>query len=157
MGFCLDLFQFFSPGTPTPPSTHTDQLNAAPSPSSPSNLSFGISSEPEKKEKQKTGNNGEMPEWMINFVTTNNLVVGKDVKLDESIAAEAKKRSFTSSGTVTKAKAGSKTGSKTSARSSRSGTRLGPSVAKRSGSSPTGSRRPSVGRPITPAKGTSRK
>lgn len=153
----LPAMEFFSPGTPTPPSTHTDQLNAAPSPSSPSNLSFGISSEPEKKEKQKTGNNGEMPEWMINFVTTNNLVVGKDVKLDESIAAEAKKRSFTSSGTVTKAKAGSKTGSKTSARSSRSGTRLGPSVAKRSGSSPTGSRRPSVGRPITPAKGTSRK
>ena len=37
-----------------------------------------------EKEKKQRNNDGEMPEWMVNFVTTNNLVVGKDVKLDES-------------------------------------------------------------------------
>ena len=40
-----------------------------------------------EKEKKQRNNNGEMPEWMVNFATTNNLVVGKDVKLDESKAS----------------------------------------------------------------------
>ena len=46
-----------------------------------------------EKEKTRRNNNGEMPEWMVNFVTTNNLVVDKDVKLDELKASQRKKRS----------------------------------------------------------------
>ena len=46
-----------------------------------------------EKEKKQRNNNGEMPELMVNFVTTYELLVGKDVKLDESKASQRKKRS----------------------------------------------------------------
>ena len=113
-----------------------------------------------EKEKKRRNNNGEMPEWMVNFVTTNNLVVGKDVKLDESQASQSKKRSSNvTSGKGKSARAGSKTGSKAGAgtQTSRPKSRSSPGGPKKSGSSPTGPRRPSVGRPITPAKGTNKK
>ena len=66
-----------------------------------------------EKEKKQRNNNGEMPEWMVNCVTTNNLVVGKDVKLDESKASQRKKRSSNAtSGKGNGARVGTKTGSK---------------------------------------------
>ena len=108
-----------------------------------------------EKEKKQRNNNGEMPEWMINFVTTNNLVVGKDVKLGESKASQRQKRSSNaSSGKGNGARVGTKTGSKAGAGSqtSRPKSLSSPGGPKKSGSSPTGPRRPSVGRPITPAK-----
>lgn len=145
------LVKFFSPGTPSPPSTNTDKPD-------PSNISTGKRTSPkqEKKQKQKT-NNGEMPEWMINFVTTNNLVVGKDVKLDESKANRKRRSSTSTSGTgnTTKTGTGSKAGSSSPRVASKS--RASPAVARKADNSPAGSRSPSIGRPVTPAKGTSRR
>ena len=108
-----------------------------------------------EKEKKQINNNGEMPEWMVNFVTRNNLVVGKDVKLDESKASQRKKRSSNAtSGKGNGARVGTKTGSKAGAGSQTSGpkSRSSPGGRKKSGISPTGPRRPSVGGPVTPAK-----
>ncbi|KAK2561488.1 Voltage-dependent T-type calcium channel subunit alpha-1H [Acropora cervicornis] len=152
--------EFFSPDIATHPSTLTDELSNAPAPSSPGKLSAGSDSSEMEKEKKRRNNNGEMPEWMVNFVTTNNLVVGKDVKLDESQASQSKKHSSNvTSGKGKSVRAGSKTGSKAGAGSqtSRPKSRSSPGGPKKSGSSPTGPRRPSVGRPITPAKGTNKK
>lgn len=157
----LVFVQFFSPGTPTPPSTETDQLIAAPK--SPTSLSAGNTSPKQtKKTKQKT-NNGEMPEWMVNFVTTNNLVVGQDVKLDESKVTPRRRSSTATSGTGTTTKTGTKTGTGTrtggSPRSgkgpSRPKSRASPGVAKRGGNSPKGSPTPAAERPVTPSKGKS--
>ena len=108
-----------------------------------------------EKEKKQRNNNGEMPEWMVNFVTTNNLVVGKDVKLDESKASQRKNRSSNAtSGKGNGARVGTKTGSKAGAglETSRPKSRSSPGGPEKSGISPTGPRRPSVGRPIAPAK-----
>ena len=94
----------------------TDQLSIAPAPSSPSKLSVASNSPEMEEEKKQRNNNGEMPEWMVNFVTTNNLVVGKDVKLDESKASQRKKRSSNATcGKGNGARVGTKTGSKASA------------------------------------------
>ena len=108
-----------------------------------------------EKEKKQRNNNGEMTEWMVNFVTRNNLVVGKDVKLDESKASQRKKRSsYATSGKGNGARVGTKTGSKAGAglQTSRPKSRSSPGGPKKSGIGPTGPRRPSVGRPMTPAK-----
>lgn len=155
--------EFFSPGTPTPFLAHTDQSNA--SPSSPKSLSPGNTSPEEAtKEKQKT-NNGEMPEWMVNFVTTNNLVVGKDVKLDESKATSRQRSSTSTSGTGTtktgtKTGTGSKTGSgspRAGGRNSGSKSRASPVVAKRANIGPVGSRSPIAAGTVTPSTGASKK
>ena len=104
-----------------------------------------------------------MPEWMINFVTTNNLVVGKDVKLDESKANRKRRSSTSTSGTVTTTKTGTKTGTGTGSKAGSSSPRVAsksrasPAVARKADNSPAGSRSPSIGRPVTPAKGTSRR
>lgn len=151
------LVKFFSPGTPSPPSTNTDKPD-------PSNISAGKRTSPkqEKKQKQKT-NDGEMPEWMINFVTTNNLVVGKDVKLDESKANRKRRSSTSTSGTGTTTKTGTKTGTGTGSKAGSSSPRVAsksrasPAVAKKADNSPAGSRSPSIGRPVTPAKGAGRR
>ena len=146
---------FFSPDILTDPSTLTDQLSIPPAPSSPGKLSVASNSPELEKEKRQRNNNGEMPEWMVNFVTTNNLIVGKDVKLDESKASQKKKRSsHATSGKGNGARVGTKTGSKAGvgSQTSRPKSRSSPGGPKKSGISPTGPRRPSVGRPITPAK-----
>ena len=108
-----------------------------------------------EKEKKQRNYNGEMPEWMLNFVTTNNLVVGKDVKLHGSKASQRKKRSSNAtSGKGNGARVGTKTGSKAGAGSqtSRPKSRSSPGGPKKSGISPIGARRLSVGRPITMRK-----
>lgn len=151
------LVKFFSPGTPSPPSTNTDKPY-------PSNISAGKRTSPkqEKTQKQKT-NDGEMPEWMINFVTTNNLVVGKDVKLDESKANRKRRSSTSTSGTGNTTKTGTKTGTGTGSKAGSSSPRVAsksrasPAVARKADNSPSGSRSPSIGRPVTPAKGTTRR
>lgn len=98
-----------------------------------------------------------MLEWMINFVIINNLVVGKDVKLDELIVVEVKKWFFIFFGIVIKVKVGSKIGSKISVRFLCFGICLGLSVVKRFGSSFIGLWRFFVGRFIMFVKGMSRK
>ena len=107
-----------------------------------------------------------MPEWMVHFVETNNLIVGKDVKLDES-KTTGRPRSSTNSGTGT-TKTGTRTGTGTGTKTSGSGSsratgsttgtksRASPGVAKRVGTSPVGSRSPGA-RPVTPGKATNRK
>jgi len=167
----IPTMEFFSPGTPTPPSTYTDQLNGAPK--SPGNLSAGHSSPKQEKKAKQKSSNGEMPEWMVNFVKTNNLVVGQDVKLDESKTTGKRRSSTSASGTGTTTKTGTKTGTgtgtgtgtKTGLGSLRSGgvtsgsksPRSSPGGAKRGGTSPGSSRSPAAGRPVTPSKGASRK
>lgn len=75
---CFGL-QFVSPGTPTgdedrPNTPDPLLLNVKKSPTS-------SKTKMKRKEKNKTG---EMPDWMVNFVTSKNLTVGEDVKLDET-------------------------------------------------------------------------
>ena len=104
-----------------------------------------------------------MPEWMINFVTTNNLVVGKDVKLDESKANRKRRSSTSTSGTGNTTKTGTKTGTGTGSKAGSSSPRVAsksrasPAMARKADNSPAGSRSPSIGRPVTPAKGTTRR
>jgi len=153
--------EFFGPGTPTPPSTCTDQVTASSTSSARLSPSPKTSPKQEKKPKQKS-KNGEMPEWMVNFVETNNLIVGKDVKLDETKTTGRRSSMTTKTGTRTGT--GTGTGTKTSGSGSprttggTTGTksRASPGVAKRGGTSPARSRSP-VGRPVTPGKPTNRK
>ena len=146
--------KFFGPGTPTPPPTCTDQVTSSSTSSARLSPSPKASPKEEKKPKQKS-KNGEMPEWMVNFVETNNLIVGKDVKLDES-KTTGRRRSWTANSGTGTAKAGTRTGTGTGAKTSGTKPRASPGVARRGGTSPVGSRSPG-GRPVTPGKATNRK
>lgn len=165
-GVKIPAVEFFGPGSPTPPSTCADQITSSSTGSSRLSPSPQASPKQEKKPKQKS-KNGEMPEWMINFVETNNLIVGKDVKLDESKTTGRRRSSITNSGTGT-SKTGTRTGTGTGTKTSASGSsratggttgtksRASPGVAKRGGTSSAGSRSPG-GRPVTPGKAVNRK